>query len=168
MKGGKNEISSLYMVFREVKSFIYEKNIQSDWVPLKLVKKLIYFSAIQNNGAGECTIRGTSTPMFEVESSRGSTSCGNPLKLAHSLLAAELLCWQCMTMYDNVWLCMNKCDYVCLWMAIWLFMAMFDYACLCMAMYGYLLLYMALYDYVWLCMALYDYVWLCVALYDYV
>ena len=35
LKGGKNEIFSLRMMFKKVKSFIYEKNYFSDRVPLR-------------------------------------------------------------------------------------------------------------------------------------
>ena len=35
MKGGKNKIFSIQIVFREVKSFIYQIFFQSKWVPLR-------------------------------------------------------------------------------------------------------------------------------------
>ena len=34
MKGGKNKIFNIHIVFREVKYFIYQIFFQSDWAPL--------------------------------------------------------------------------------------------------------------------------------------
>ena len=100
MKDGKNEIFSIHIVFREVKSFIYQFFPRSDWVPLIITS---LGSRVQCGGEGRI-VATTSLPAVD----RPNDDRWNTARLCQNLFVFVKAEWElpsCMKIFalDMTW-----------------------------------------------------------------